>query len=876
MKRAAVIFWVILFASRVMGANSGIQVKAIRIHEQVSIDGVLSEPFWRDDLGIADFKQRDPQEGAAPTQKTVVDVAYDDSAIYIAARMYDSHPEQIVSRLVRKDVSVDSDKFTFYVDPYYDRRTGFYFAVNAAGTMYDGTLMNDGWDDNSWDGVWEGKAHVDEKGWTAEMRIPYSQLRFQKKDQQVWGINFSRVISRNNESDYVVYTPKNEQGFVSRFADLTGIENLSPPKRIEVIPYVTSKADFTHAEDGDPFNDGSAFTPGFGADARLGIGSNLTLNATLNPDFGQVEVDPAVVNLGDVETFFPEKRPFFIEGSSIFSFGEGGATDFRGFNWGGPSFFYSRRIGRVPQGSTPDSADYEDVPAGTQILTATKLTGKLAGSWNVGSLLAVTDREFASVSEANTLSSKEVEPLTYYSVSRVLKEFDEGREGLGFITTYTDRQFDDPTLSAEINDRAMAFAADGWTFLDSNKKYVVTGWFGTSHVTGSTERITDLQQESRHYFQRPDADHVEVDPNATSLNGYAGRVSLNKEKGNVMLNAAFGAISPGFDVNDVGFEWRTDMLNGHVVTGYKWTQPGKWYRSARLNAATFHSFDFGGNNTWSGYSQFGNVEFLNYYFVDWFLTYNPQTVSNNLTRGGPTALNPRGYEIDGGISSDSRKRIVLGFRMNHSNYASDSGTYTRIYPSFEWKPSSKFSLQVSPTWETYYTNAQYVDTIDDPFATATYEHRYVFGELDQKTLSASVRVNYTFTPTLSLQFYTQPLVSSGDYYNYGELARPRSYEFSRYGSNYDAAAGTVDPDGAGPAAPFELDDPSFNYKSLRGNAVLRWEFRPGSVMYFVWTQSREDTEEQGNFQLSNSFHRLWNAPADNIVLIKFSYYWNPS
>src|SRR5205809_6396542 len=374
------------------------QLRAVRLAggQAVSIDGTLDEALWRTAERVTGFTQRDPTEGAAASESTVVYIAYDDAALYIGARLYDAHPDSIVARLARRDQGTNSDRFQVFIDPYHDKRSGFYFGVTAAGTLHDGTLFNDDWDDDSCDGVWEGKVTRDAQGWTAELRIPYSQLRFVRQSQYVWGINFRRDVARKNEFDYLVYTPKNGTGFVSPFPDLVGIERIAPPRRIEVMPYMTSRAAFTPHAAGDPFNDGSKLSPGFGADARLGLGSNLTLNATVNPDFGQVEVDPAVVNLSDVETFFNEKRPFFVEGSSIFDFGFGGQRNFWGFNWPGPSFFYSRRIGRALGVSAPPNG-YADGPDGAHILGALKLTGKVSGSWNVGGLTAVTARERATL-----------------------------------------------------------------------------------------------------------------------------------------------------------------------------------------------------------------------------------------------------------------------------------------------------------------------------------------------------------------------------------------------------------------------------------------------------------------------------------------------
>jgi hypothetical protein len=368
------------------------EVRAVRLNAPITVDGQLNEAAWQGSEGIGAFVQREPVEGVPPTERTVVYLAYDDAALYVGARLYDSSPDSIVARLARRDNFASADRFMVFLDPYHDKRSGFYFAVNAAGTLYDGVLYNDDWDTDEWNGVWQGSSQRTSDGWTVEMRIPYSQLRFKKSEVQTWGINFKREIARKNEEDYLVYTPRNGSGFVSRFVNMAGINNVTPPRRFEALPYVTSRAELTHPASGNPFNDGSATTVSGGTDLKFGLGSNLTVDATINPDFGQVEVDPAVVNLSDFETFFPEKRPFFVEGSTIFDFGYGGANNNWGFNWGSPDFFYSRRVGRAPQGSLP-SNDFSDVPTGTSILGAAKLTGKV-GSWNFGMMHALTGRRW--------------------------------------------------------------------------------------------------------------------------------------------------------------------------------------------------------------------------------------------------------------------------------------------------------------------------------------------------------------------------------------------------------------------------------------------------------------------------------------------------
>src|SRR6266699_6478369 len=483
------------------------QVRAIRLGggQAVTIDGLLNEPLWQSAERLTGFTQRDPNEGAVPSESTAVFVAYDDAALYVGARLFDQHPDSIVARLGRRDAGTNSDRFQVFIDPYHDKRSGFYFGISAAGTLYDGTLFNDDWNDDSWDGVWEAKVTRDASGWTAEVRIPYSQLRFLRQSQYVWGINFRREIARKNEVDYIAYTPKNGSGFVSRFVDLVGIEQITPPRRIELLPYVTSRAEFSRHGAGDPFNDGSRLTPGFGVDAKVGLGSNLTLNATVNPDFGQVEVDPAVVNLSDVETFFSEKRPFFVEGSSTFSFGQGGQRNNWGFNWPGPTFFYSRRIGRSLSFGAPPGG-FADGPGGAHILGALKLTGKVGGSWNVGALSALANREYASFQDSlGARSREEIEPLAFYGVYRAQKDIAQGRRGVGFLATVAGRDLSNPSLRDTRNANSLFVGVDGWTFLDSSRTWVTTWRGGVSRIAGTTAQLLDVQQSSDHYSQRPDA-----------------------------------------------------------------------------------------------------------------------------------------------------------------------------------------------------------------------------------------------------------------------------------------------------------------------------------------------------------------------------------
>ncbi len=859
--------------------------QAIRRQGGVTVDGRLTEAAWKGAPLLPALVQRDPTEGAAPSERSEIRILFDDEALYVGARLLDAAPDSIVARLARRDQSASSDAFTVFLDPYHDGRTGFYFGVNAAGTLYDGTLMNDDWDDDTWDGIWESGVSRDSSGWALELRIPYSQLRFQQRDAYQWGINVKREIARRNETDYLAMVPRRESGFVSRFLTLEGMRQVRPPRRLELLPYVTTKAEFLDHTPGNPFNDGSQFRGSVGTDFKLGLGSNLTLDATVNPDFGQVEVDPAVVNLSDVETFYPEKRPFFIEGANIFDFGSGGANNNWSFNFAPPDLFYTRRIGRAPSGAVPN-ADHSDVPDGTTILGAAKLSGKVAGNLNLGLLTAVTDQEQAQLSDSAGQWRATVEPRASYTVLRGQRESRGGGSSIGFIATGTFRQLSDAGLRDQFNQDAVTGGVDGWTYLDRGRMWAITGKVAATRVHGSRQRMLELQQSAQHYYQRPDADFVSVDSGATSLGGWMTRVALNKQRGNWRLNSAIGAIHPGFDANDLGFQWRTDLINGHVVGSYRWTEPGRVFRLANVNTAYFQSRDFDGNRTWEGLWGSGYGQLRNYYDVEVWGAYNPQTVSTRATRGGPRMQSPAGFEVGSYLSTDNRKTVVLGLNVNTNQYRDGSQDSWSFYPSIEWKPASALSLRFAPGLEVGQSGAQYVTTVADPLADATYDHRYIFADLDQTTLSGSIRLNWTFSPRLSLELYAQPLIASGDYRGYKELARPNSYAFNHYGTggstitpvtdaNGVVTDYTVDPDGPGAATEFSVPNLDFNYSSLRGNAVLRWEYLPGSTLYLVWTQDRSAFGTDGDFHLGRSVERLFEAHGNHIFAVKLSYWWHP-
>ncbi len=861
-------------------AKSARTITAVRASEKVILDGVLNDRVWEAALPATEFTQRDPDEGKPATERTELRVAYDDFNIYFGVRLFDTEPQKIVRQLSRRDNYADADTFTIQISPYHDRLTGAVFEVSAAGVQRDAIVSNDVFTDYSWEGVWESSVQVDELGWCLEIRVPFSQLRFPRAERQVWGINAARFIHRKNESVWLQLVPKTENGLASRMDDLAGIDGIEAHKHLDLMPYVVGRSEFVEPSSrNNPFNDGSRFFGSTGLDIKYGISSNFTLDATVNPDFGQVEVDPAVVNLSAFETFFPEKRPFFLEGANIFNnFGRGGSNNFWGFNRQEPNLFYSRRIGRPPQRTA--EGDFVDSPTATTILGAGKLTGKTRSSWTFGLVEAVTGREYAKTLQADQRFRVEVEPLTNYFVGRVLKE--KNRGGFGFLATGVQRDLSLPALRDLLPGRAYVAGGDGYFYLDSDKEWVVTGKLAGSWMKGNAAAIDNLERSSQHYFQRPDARHVRLHPGATSMQGWTGSVNLNRQRGNVTFNASLWGTSPGFESNDVGFQTGGDIAGTHAVVLYRKPSPDRWTRSRYAWAAKWTTWNFARQiqgNGWNGEAGFTTMSYWSFWFNGGG---NWPGQDDRLTRGGPAAIGLAGGFLNLGGYSDSRKKISLNYYYGQgSNRAGGWNKQGNV--GMNLKPSSSFTISTGPSVNRSRGIAQYVQSVTDTTAVHTYGNRYVFADIDQFQVSMTTRVNWTLSPRMSLQVFAQPLISVGDYWDFKEFARPKTFSFSRFGydigsisASANASPGekrkyTVDPDGDGPGLPFTFDDPDFNLKSLRINAIFRWEWKLGSTLYFVWTENREDKSNPGQFS-TQDIGRLFTAHANDIFLVRLAYW----
>jgi len=818
---------------------------AVRASGPIRLDGKLTDAAWRDAPVTDRFTQIDPEEGKPASQRTEVRVVYDDEALYVGVRLWDDGP--ITARLGRRDGPLgDSDWFGLMIDSYHDHRTAFGFDVNPAGVRRDEVKTIET-DDNSWDAVWDVATSVDSAGWSVEYRVPFSQLRFSMDSVQTWGVQFERVIGRRNEYAVSTFIPKKSSGGVPMYGHLGGLRNISAGRRLELLPYAVTRSEYVDPG-ANPFRTKHEQFAAAGLDVRYRVASNLTLNATLNPDFGQVEVDPAVVNLGVYETFFQEKRPFFLEGSEIFDFGLG--------NTSGGQLFYSRRIGRAP--TLFPASPFADFPNQTTILGAGKLSGKVQG-WSVGSLAAVTAREesrfrtFSGNPITFVDSTATAEPMSEYFVSRARRELNDGRTLLGGAVTAVHRSLDDVSRPFLRSD-ALAGGVD-FRHEFGNRTWALLGDAEASDISGSKESVLLVQTASNHFFQRPDATHLAVDSNATSLAGYSTSLSLEKQGGEHWRGGLRAAVtSPGYEVNDLGFSYRTDRRDLDANVLYLQNTPGRILRRWSFNNGVRSEHNSAFEPILTILYPSLNFQTVNYWSVNLTVNRFFRAYDDRLTRGGPIAARPGSTIYIAQVGSDARKPVTVHLVGVHERTEAKGWT-EHGSASVGFKSSTWWSLQVGPAFAHTFVPAQYVEAVPDQTYTPTYGVRYVFAPLTQTELAMETRLNVTFSPTLSFESYLQPLISAADFGAAKQLVAARTFDFMPY---------------AQPVA-----DMDFNLRSLRGNAVLRWEWREGSTMYVAWQQSRQNYGDVGNFSFGRDRRALMSTRPDNIFLVKINYWLNP-
>jgi hypothetical protein len=797
----------------------------------IRLDGAMSEEAWASADPVGAFVQREPEAR----------ILFDDVAIYVGVRAFDSEPDRIIGYLTRRDTDSRSDWIRVIIDSYHDRRTAYEFIVNPVGVKRDKYRYNDNNDDSSWDAVWDVAVQRDAEGWCAEFRIPYSQLRFGSAPDSPLGFAIVREIGRLNEMSTWPLLPRGASGYISSFGDLAGVTRPSGGKRLELAPYVLGQIATKPGDPGNPLLQTPDPGGSVGLDLKYAVTPSFSFTGTVNPDFGQVEADPAEVNLSAFETFFNERRPFFVEGSGTYR-----------FECGDCELFYSRRIGRAPRGRPDASGGYEIHPGQSTILGAGKLTGRV-GQFSVGALAAVTQEERAHLAFGEVRRDEPVEPQTFYSVSRIRREFSD-QSALGLILTTALRGTQD--VLSFLPESAIATGMDyDWRI---GSRWGLNGFLIGSRVAGSPTAIASLQRSNVHSFQRPDADHVEYDPLAETLNGHAGSMTLGKIAGDRVRGQVYLAYkSPGFEVNELGFERRADEIVQRNWLQLRDMTPGRFARSRTVN------FNYNTNTNFAGDPLDRNVNvnthwtFQNLWSSGGGINFNARTFDDRATRGGPGAYRPTNINGWQYFNSDTSKMVSFHWDLNFfrdrtGDPGSGSPSYM-VYPRVQVRPASALSAEFGVQRNRNVEDSQWVTNVTSGDST-----QHVVGRLKQTTTAVTVRLNYTLTPNLSLQLYGQPFASSGHYEHYKEQVNGRA---DAYADRY---------------RPYSYDgNADFTVLSFRTTNVLRWEFKPGSAFFVVWQQGREGFRPDGQFRFGRDYGDIFSTPSSNTVLVKLSYWLNP-
>ena len=869
-------------------------VQATPREGSVEVNGVLDEDAWALAPMATGFVAQQPTEGAPPEEPTELRILFDQEALYVGARLFESDPSNVRDQLVRRDQEGQFDYFTILLDSNLDRRTGFVFQVSASGVQSDWLLFDDTREDRSWDTVWESSVYRDDRGWSLEMRIPLSQLRLEAAEEaQTWGVNFIRRRVVSNEVLHFSLVSRLQQGLVSQFGRLTGLRITEAPGSIEVVPYLNSTTRAAPSDPGDPFFDGRDTNFSLGGDLTWGLGGNFNLNATFNPDFGQVESDPAVINLTAFETRFEERRPFFVEDRQLFDFPVSG----------GNQLFFSRRIGPTPAGNAGSGADFSDIPTSTTILGAAKLTGRTPGGLSIGVLGALSEEEEGRAYdvEGGTLSSFIAEPQNAWGVVGLEQDYNQGDSQIGALFVGLNRGLKRGGAYGALPNSAYG-AGVNFVHRWGEREWALIGFFVATHIRGDTAAIARVQRDPTHYFTRPDARWVEFDPASTHLTGVEWRLRFERQRGDHWTGAAwFGQVSPKVTMNDVGFTRDPESLNIGGQINYREIQPGDLLRSYGLSLYTTRDWSHDAlADPWSSHSwrraqyqarfRFNvDLEFLNFWQLRPYIGYFPAQQSPTHTRGGPVMKLPSYWESRLVLSTDLRNPINFQPTLTYNNYTEGSGHLLRVELRTAIRPRSNWEIQVSPSFTHQQDNTQYATGSSAVPFEPTYGRRYLFADVDRRELAMEARTELAFSPNLTLQLFAQPFVASGDFRRYKQLIQPRTFRFAPFeeGTLIETPSGNacqsgrscesedhfqyVDFDGDG-TADHSFGNQDFNFRSLIINAVLRWEFRPGSRLFIVWQRFQDERAAVGDLALGRDLSALVGAPTENVFSVKVDYW----
>jgi hypothetical protein len=839
------------------------RARAVRRDGAITIDGRLEEAAWAGAPRQNGFTQRFPKDGAKAQLETSFSILYDDTAVYVGVWADDPEPQHIRRLLTRRDVDSPSDSIIVGIDSYHDRRTAYVFQLNAAGVQRDMMLSDDSKEDWTWDAVWTGDVSTTPKGWCAEFRIPLNQLRFATRATHEWGFQVLRIVSRTQEQATWSPWPRSGSEVVSKFGVVEGISNLKQGRRLELLPYVTGGVQSTPIEDGDPLNDSFSGAGNLGLDLKYGLGPAFTLSATINPDFGQVEADPSQVNLSANELFFEEKRPFFIEGADLFK------LPISSSNGGVEGAFYSRRIGAAPLGE-PESYTYIDSPSSVTIYNAAKLTGKTHGGWSIGVLDAVTAEETATIIDGAVQSSPVVSPLTNYAIARVKRDLREGKTSIGASATAVNRKLDDTGLEDLLHEQAYTGGLQLEHRWGNNAWTATLGTVG-SYVHGSEMAIARTQRSQIHLFQRPDATNVTFDPTRTSLTGIGagwliGRMGDTKHW---RFGAGGDLRTTGLELNDAGFQRQADRMVTFYLVEYHEEEPGDDVLNYRLSSNIF-TVSNSERLLATGLECNGNVQLVNY----WSANFGCNVIKDNWTpgalRGGPMLRTDPAAFANVFVNTDSRKPVKVGFGgyggRNWTTDSTDGGADLGV----TIQARSNIDIFVGPSWSRRDEAMQYVAEAADE----TGKPHYIFARINQTTVGMTMRMNWTFSPRLSLQAYAQPFVATGRYSEYKDIDRPRERRFEdRFhrleGADLALMDGTFTANHEGV---YQFGRPDFSFAQLRSNLVVRWEYRPGSSIFAIWSHGQTTGTDDGRFQLGRDLENLGDTRGEDVVMVKANYW----
>lgn len=836
------------------------------------IDGLITDECWNLVDWSSDFIQSQPEENKPPTQQTAIKIIYDNTNIYFFIRAFDTEPEKI-SRLMSRRDYFEGDRVMVLIDSYFDKQTSFLFAAMASGTKGDAIETSNTEDDN-WNPVWYLETSMDDKGWCAEMKIPLSQLRFGNGEELTWGLQVIRDLYRSQERSTWQFIPKGVPDYINHYGEIHGIRDLQTHRQVELMPYAVTRAETFEKVDGDPFKTGNSQRFSAGIDGKIGLSNDFTLDFTVNPDFGQVEADPSEVNLTAFETFFSERRPFFVEGSNIFKFQPNQTIVIQNMN--SDNLFYSRRIGRGPH-NYPSLSDNEfaRIPEATTILGAMKVSGKTKKGLSIGILESLAAKEDALIDLEGGRRKETVEPLTNYLVGRVQQDFNKGETILGGIITAVNRDINTPSLLS-IHRSAYAGGLDFKHTWDERTWYL-EGNMEFSSVHGANKAIINTQQSSARYYQRPDAGHLSVDSSLTSLSGYGGTLKFGRlSTKKFQFETSMTLRSPGLEFNDIGYMRYSDVIHQGIWIAYNERDPFFIFNRLQVNTNHWMYWNFSGTFLSANENINFNTQFKNLWSLNGSFNRTSQSISTTLLRGGPSIIEPGKGNFNLNLSTDRSKRVFGGIGTYHGKGDAGSSAGHAYWTYMTLRPSNSISISVEPEYQISETELQYVNTTvtdDGPV--------YLFGSIDQKTLNTTIRINYTINPGLSVEYYGQPFVSAGKYSDFkkiivpdAEKYRDRFHLFSQNEITYDELSNTYLVADNMNGTNYSFGNPDYNFRQFRSNFVVRWEYLPGSVLYLVWSQGRTSSAHDGIFSYGSDMKDLFNITPHNVFLIKFSYWFS--